>query len=53
MYKVLLKKISKLDYYKKNEMIARCNMFTVITGYNVLYSNNCKQQQEIECKIIN
>ena len=43
MCKVLLKKISKLDYYKKNEMIARCNMFTVITGYNALYSNNSKQ----------
>lgn len=44
MCKVLLKKISKLDYYKKNEMIARCNIFSVITGYNALYSNNSKQQ---------
>lgn len=42
MCKVLLKKISKSDYSKKNEMIIRCNMFSVITGYNALYSNHSK-----------
>ena len=53
MCKVLLKKISKLDCSKKKEMIIRSDMFSEITRYNALYSNNSKQHKEIKCKIIN